>query len=95
MMNMDPSAECFYSILTSPNQRIIAWSRVLIHDKSSVDRGQVPFLNSRTLLTPALNTFPYFIRDIPLCVFVKVREKPSKLIQYEQDHQDLCYRQDN
>ena len=88
MTNMDSSSPIFSKVLlllALPNQRIIAWSYLLICDKSSVDKGQVSFPYRRTLLTQALNTFPWFTRDIPLFVsLVEFREKSSKLIQYKQ-----------
>ena len=60
------SVECFCSIWTLLNQRIIACSHLLICGKSSVDRGKVSLSHRRTLLTQALNTFPWFTRDTPL-----------------------------
>ena len=64
------SVECFCSVLTLHNQRIIASSHFLICEKSSVDRGQVSLSDRRTLVTQALNTFPRFTRDIPLSVSI-------------------------
>ena len=62
--------ECFCSILTLLNQRIIAWSHLLIRENSFVDRVQVSLPYRRKLLTQALNTFPRFTRYIPLFVSI-------------------------
>ena len=60
------SVECFCSISTLLNQQIIAWSLLLICEKSSVDRDQVSLPYRRAVLTQALNAFPWFTTDIPL-----------------------------
>ena len=91
------SVEYFCSISSLLNQRIIAWSHLLIHDKSSTDRASFHFHTEGHFL----NNFPWFTRDIPLWVLVEVRGKSSKLTQYKHSkHQcqplpALWHHQDN
>ena len=73
------SVECFCPILTLHKKWIIAWSHLLICDKSSGDRGQVSLTYRRILLTQAWNTFPQI--NLYLWVLLEVRKEPSKLIQ--------------
>ena len=73
------SVECFCSILTLLKEPIIAWSHLLLRDKSSVDKGQVSLPYRRTLLTQALNTFPWFTSNIPL--FVSIGKSSWKAFQ--------------
>lgn len=60
------SVECSCSILLLLNQRIIAWSHLLICNKSSVDRGQVSLPYRTALLAQVLNTFSRLTIDISL-----------------------------